>query len=231
MPQKKGNSMMIAREKPLEEILSSIAGHARLLCVGCAGCTAICLAGGQREVDRFCDEIASVMKKKDIPPVMKQYTVERQCDPLFLQELDGYVHGSDAVLSFGCGAGVQLLAERYPSVPVYPALNTLFVGVHRDVGLYQENCRSCGDCQLAYTGGICPVTRCAKSIFNGPCGGSRGGKCEVDGVSPCAWCEMYERLRLQGRLNSIMGIRAQVRWKNQTAGVLVQKGYETLYEN
>jgi len=225
------DKMIIAREKPFEEILSMIEGFKSLLIVGCAGCTAICLAGGQREVDRLKNEIKLMRKKINNPIQLQGYTVERQCESYFLSDLDNISAKFDAILSLGCGAGVQFIAEHYPEKIVLPALNTLFIGVNRDIGLYEENCRSCGDCKLAYTGGICPVTRCAKSIFNGPCGGSKNGMCEVDNSVPCAWCEIYERLKSQNRLHLMYKIHPSVQWKNQKAGFLIQKGFEKKYSH
>ena len=43
--------MIIAKVKPLEEVKEMIKEYRKILNVGCAGCTAICLAGGQKEVD------------------------------------------------------------------------------------------------------------------------------------------------------------------------------------
>ncbi len=93
----------------------------------------------------------------------------------------------DAVLSLGCGAGVQAVAEVFPKALILPALNTTFIGETKEAGLWIENCRGCGDCKLGYFAAVCPVTRCSKGLFNGPCGGSKDGKCEVDPDTPCAW--------------------------------------------
>ena len=86
----------------------------------------------------------------------------------------------------------------------------------------------CGNCVLAYTGGICPVTRCAKSIFNGPCGGASEGKCEVNPDIPCAWHEIYDRLKQQNRIENITDIWPVTDWHNQVQGVLVQPGFEAV---
>jgi hypothetical protein len=221
--------MVIAKEKSLDDIGSMISSYRKIMIIGCAGCTAVCLAGGQQEVLRLKDEISLLLKKGGISTEIKCYTVERQCDPVFLPELRQRVARFDAILSMGCGAGTQLLAEVFDMIPVFPALDTAFIGINRSIGLYEENCRSCGDCQLGYTGGICPVTRCAKSIFNGPCGGSLQGKCEVDHSRPCAWCVIYDRLKKQNRIESILNIRPPMQWKNQNPEVVVQKGFEKLH--
>ncbi|NOZ87344.1 MAG: hypothetical protein GXP49_13960 [Deltaproteobacteria bacterium] len=223
--------MIIAERKPLEEILGLIDGFDRILAIGCGGCTSICLAGGQREVMELSGEIRSKLaesgKKKDI----FEYTIERQCNANFFVEMDHMVKDYDAVLSMACGAGVQFVADRYPYVPILPALNTTFVGVDKDVGWYEESCRTCGDCVLGETGGICPVTRCAKSLFNGPCGGTRSdGTCEVDPNIPCAWYEIFKRLKGQNRLELITKVRPAREWRNQTRRTVVQEPYRDRYE-
>jgi ferredoxin len=103
---------------------------------------------------------------------------EKETD--FILPLDEIIDRYDAVLSLGCGAGVQAVAEIFSEIPIIPALNTEFIGETRDQGYWVENCIGCGDCMLYYFGGVCPLTRCAKNLLNGPCGGSKDGKCEVD---------------------------------------------------
>jgi ferredoxin len=224
--------VIIGKRKPLEAILEMIGGFARVLDVGCGGCTSICLAGGQREVSLLGDEIrrhfADAGRADAV--LLHEHTIERQCNATFFRDLDAMVKDYDAVLSMACGAGVQFLADRYPEVPVVPALDTTFVGVDRDVGWYEENCRTCGDCVLGDTGGICPVSRCAKSLFNGPCGGTRReGTCEVDANVPCAWFEIYHRLKKQDRLHLITKVRPTRDWENQTRRSLIQDAYKDRY--
>lgn len=222
--------MVIADLKPLEEIKESIKGYKRVLNVGCAGCTAVCLVGGQKEVDILNAQLAKSFKEDQESIQISGYTVERQCEMEFVAELDHVKDQYDAILSMACGAGVQFIAERFPEKPIFPTLNTTFIGVNRDVGWYEEKCRSCGDCQLAYTAGICPVTRCAKSLFNGPCGGTqRGGKCEVDKDVPCAWYDICERLKAQDRLDNITKVRVPMSWQNQKQGTLVLEAYKDRY--
>ncbi len=221
--------MVIATLKDLAEIKDSIAGHKKCLTVGCAGCTAVCLVGGQKEVDSFNLQMARLFKDSNTPFQIEGYTIERQCEMEFVEELDSMVGRFDAILSMACGAGVQFIAERFPTKPVFPAVNTAFIGVNKDVGWFEEKCRSCRDCQLAYTGGICPVTRCAKSLFNGPCGGVNKGKCEVDKNITCAWCDIYERLKGQNRLDNIMKVRSHMKWQNQIQGTVVLDEYKDRY--
>ena len=104
----------------------------------------------------------------------------------------------DAICSLGCGAGVQALAERFPKTPVYPGLNTQFIGILESQGVWTEKCAGCGNCRLGEFAGICPITRCAKRLFNGPCGGSQDGKCEVNPDLDCGWQLIYDRAKSTG---------------------------------
>ena len=221
--------MVKAKRKPLEEIAGAISTYGKVLTVGCGGCVSVCLAGGQREVYELNAELGLEFKAKGISKQLGNYTVERQCNMDLIQEMDDIAEGYDCILSMACGAGVQLMAERYPDKPVFPAVNTLFIGVDRDIGMYEEKCRACGECVLAYTGGICPVTRCAKGLFNGPCGGTNQGRCEVSQEIPCAWLDIYERLKGQGRLDDILKLQDVMQWQNQLQRTVVQPKYEKRY--
>ena len=221
--------MVIAEIKHLEEIKEMIKSYSKVLNVGCAGCTAVCLAGGQKEVDNLNAQLVVSFKTDNIPIEIEGFTVERQWEVPFLAELDQMVKSYDALLSMACGAGVQFLAERYPDKPVFPAVNSTFVGVNRDIGWYEERCKCCGDCVLGITGGICPVTMCAKSLFNGPCGGPQDGHCEVDKEIPCAWINIYERLKEQGRLENIDTLYETRDWEDQVQGSIVLPAYKDRY--
>lgn len=213
--------MVKGQRKRMEEIVESVDSYGRILTIGCGGCMSVCLAGGQKEVAELNTELEVIFKSAKRPKQIAGYTVERQCTERFLTNLDEQVAECDCILSMACGAGVQLIAEKYPEKPVFPAVNTLFIGIDRAVGWYEEKCRACGQCVLAYTGGVCPVTRCAKSLFNGPCGGTQNGSCEVNKDIPCAWHDIYYRLKKQGRLEHILKISPPVQWQNQAQRVLV----------
>ena len=221
--------MIKAKSKPIKEILEYIEPYQTVLIVGCGGCVSVCLAGGQKEVGILQTELELLRGKRKPADQFTGYTVERQCNEQYLGALDDMVGTADCILSMACGAGVQLLAEKYPDKPVFPALNTIAIGVDLDIGLYEEKCRACGECVLAYTAGICPVTRCAKGLFNGPCGGTNGDKCEVRPDLNCAWHEIYTRLEAQGRLDNILKFQPPMQWQNQIKRTIVQKGYEQRY--
>jgi ferredoxin len=222
--------MIVAERKPFDEIKEMVKNFKKVLNVGCGGCTSICLSGGQKEVGILNEELKKAFELDHIPLQIDSFTIERQCNADFYPLLDEMMKPYEAILSMACGAGVQFMADRYPEKLVFPALNTIFVGVDRDLGWFEENCRTCRECVLGETAGICPVTRCAKSLFNGPCGGtSREGKCEVNKDTPCAWFEIHKRLKQQNRLENILKIKPAREWRNQTQGTLVHEAYKKRY--
>jgi len=221
--------MIIAKVKPLEEITDMVKGAKKILNVGCAGCTAVCLAGGQKEVDTLNVKLHQAFKENNIAADLDGFTVERQCEVEFIAELDDLIDPYDAILSMACGAGVQFVAERFPEKLVLPAVNTTFVGVNRDIGWYEARCKCCGECVLGITGGVCPVAMCAKSLFNGPCGGAQDGHCEVDKEIPCAWVNIYKRLKAQNRLENILKVYPAREWKDQVQGSFVLEEYKSQY--
>ncbi|MEE4352408.1 MAG: methylenetetrahydrofolate reductase C-terminal domain-containing protein [Desulfatiglans sp.] len=218
--------MIVAERKPFDEIKDMLKGYKKVLNVGCGTCVPVCLAGGEKEVAVLNAELDMARKLDKAPIELGAITVERQCDREYLEELDSVIEEYDALLSMACGAGIQFLAERYPEKPVLPAVDTTFIGVNQAVGWYEERCRSCGSCVLGMTGGICPVTMCAKGLYNGPCGGTNQGSCEIDKDQPCAWYMIYERLSKQGRLDEILAITPPADWQNQTPRTVIQPGYK-----
>jgi len=220
--------MIKATIKSLEEIKGMIAPYRRVLTIGCGGCVSLCLAGGQKEACGLNIKLLA-SKSPDSDAVFDDITIERQCEQQFLAALDDRVGEYDALISLACGAGVQFLAERFPHIPVFPGVNTQFVGVTQDIGWYEERCKTCGDCILGLTAGICPVTMCSKSLFNGPCGGPQDGHCEVDPDTPCAWIAIYERLQAQGRLETLMAIQPIRDWQGQIPGRILLEEYRARY--
>ena len=188
--------MIVAEPKELAEVLDMVAPYDEILVVGCNTCMAACSAGGQNEVERLAEDL--VAEREDL--VVEKSTIARQCSIKFIERLRDKVRDFKAVLSMGCGNGVQMLARQFPDIHVLPALNTRFIGARDENGVWNETCMACGNCILWRTGGICPVTRCAKGLLNGPCGGSRDGKCEISKDIPCAWQEIYYSLN---RLNLV----------------------------
>ena len=206
--------MIIAEQKPLEEIARLVAGHQKVLVLGCGTCVTVCFSGGQREVGllasalRIKDSIAGERRE------IGELTIQRQCEWEFLDEAAERIQSADVVLSLGCGVGVQAIAEHFPKVSVVPALNTSFMGMPVAPGVWEARCAACGQCVLAQTGGICPIVRCSKGLLNGPCGGSVDGKCEVGGGSTeCGWQLIYNRLEALGQLDSLEEITPPKDWR------------------
>ena len=187
--------MIVMRLKPLSEIREMVSRHRNVLLVGCNTCAAVSLAGGETEVETLLETLRLASAQFGPPTEFSGAMLQRQCEPEFVEKLD--VEGYDAVLSLGCGAGVAFLSDS-ESVPIYPALDTLFLGAAKGLGSWQAECSACGSCVLGATAGICPTTRCAKGIMNGPCGGVKDGRCEL-GDRDCAWVQIYDRLEQQGR--------------------------------
>jgi NAD-dependent dihydropyrimidine dehydrogenase PreA subunit len=209
--------MIVGEQKKIDEILRMVEPYASVAVVACGTCVAVSMAGGEKEALK----IASLIRKHargDANVTVK--SAIRQCDMEFLDELDDFpeVTGADCVLSLGCGAGVQFMAEKYPYKVIVPGINTTFIGVNRALGVWTEMCQGCGDCVLEKTGGICPVSRCSKSHFNGPCGGSSGGRCEIDPETDCAWQLIYDRLKRIGQTHRLLEINPVRDWRSSRDG-------------
>jgi len=199
--------MIVAERKPLDEIEAMLEGFSKILVAGCGTCVAVCMAGGEKEVELLAAQLRMKGKLAGKNRTVDEITITRQCDKEYLDQLAKYVDQYDVILSTGCGAGVQFLAERYDDKVVLPALNTLFIGVAEEAGVWSQRCMACADCLLDQTGGICPMTICAKNLLNGPCGGTDHGKCEVDGEKDCAWTLIYRKLEKIGRLEQMRKIQ------------------------
>jgi methylenetetrahydrofolate reductase (NADPH) len=197
--------VIIVQQKPLEEIFGMTENVQSLLILGCDGCAGIIEVGGERQAETLKMLLEMRRKLKGLnQPKVKATSILRQCDrQITATSLHPFIGDYDAVLSLACGVGVQTLAELYPNKLIVPANDTMFLGMHDTrEGKFYEMCRACGDCVLFETGGICPITRCAKSLLNGPCGGQSKGKCEVGGwKKDCAWVLIYNRLKERNRLD------------------------------
>ncbi|MDR3154087.1 MAG: methylenetetrahydrofolate reductase C-terminal domain-containing protein [Deltaproteobacteria bacterium] len=211
--------MIIAERKPLDEITGFIAGAGKVLVAGCRGCVTVCNAGGTKEVEILASLLRLDAAKDGRGLAVDEITLERQCDPEYVEELSGPLgKGYDAVLSMACSIGPQFIARRYPAQAVYPALNTCFMGGALEHGVWAEHCQACGNCVIHLFGGFCPISRCSKSLLNGPCGGSAGGKCEVSKDIDCVWHLIVEKLSAAGGLEKFMGIELVKDWKTSRDG-------------
>ena len=210
--------MIVAEQKPIAEIREYIAPYKRTLVLGCGTCVKTCFAGGEDEVAALASALRIALKKDGKEASIDELTIERQCENEFIYEAAGKINENDAVLSLACGAGVQAMAKEYATVPVLPGLNTTFMGIQEDRGVFAEECRGCGDCELARFGGVCPVTRCSKKLLNGPCGGSKNGECEIDPDVKCAWQLIIDRLAALGQLDNLKIYRPPKNWSSSLSG-------------
>ncbi len=199
--------MIGTTKKPIEEVIEVLEGYQKVGIVGCDGCAKSCATGGSQQVGEMAKKLREYGKKVvfDLAP---NTTCNLANMRTFFTGLEGAIKKSDALLVLGCGGAVQVirqLTEEYGFVvPVRSGLDT--VG-HMDTivpeELLREQCRECGQCVLNETGGICPMTRCGKSLLNGPCGGSRDGKCETDANRDCAWIMIYNRMLATGEVDKL----------------------------
>jgi ferredoxin len=212
------DSMIVADKKPIEEIIETIKGCNKILVLGCNECVTVCEAGGKKEVAILASALRMYFMKEGREVKIDEITLERQCDHEYLEEIRDVVDQYDAILSLACGVGVQFTAEKYQNMPVYPGVNTCFLGATEQRGLWTERCQACGACILASTGGVCPVSRCAKRLLNGPCGGSTKGKCEISKEIDCAWQLIIDRLKAIEKLDDYEKIMPLKDWSTDRAG-------------
>ncbi|MFP4213237.1 MAG: methylenetetrahydrofolate reductase C-terminal domain-containing protein [Desulfohalobiaceae bacterium] len=210
--------MIVADKKPFEEIIEQVQGCSRILVLGCNECVTVCEAGGKKEVGVLASALRMHFMNQGQEVQVDERTLERQCDHEYLDEIKDIAENYQAIVSLACGVGVQFMAEKYHDVPVYPGVNTCFMGVTEHRGLWTERCQGCGECILAQTGGICPVSRCAKRLLNGPCGGSTDGKCEIHSELPCAWQLIIDRLKALNRLEDFEKLSPIKDWSKERAG-------------
>ena len=210
--------MIVADKKPIEEIVEAIKDKEKILILGCNECVTVCEAGGKKEVGVLASALRMYFLNQGREVSIDERTLERQCDHEYLEEVRDVIDQYDSVVSLACGVGVQFMAEKYHTTPVFPGVNTCFMGVTEERGVWSERCQGCGECILANTAGICPVSRCAKRILNGPCGGSTNGKCEINKELDCAWQLIIDRLKALGKLDDYEKITPLKDWSTERAG-------------
>lgn len=210
--------MIVADKKPIEEIIDYVKDCQSILVLGCNECVTVCEVGGKKEVGLLASALRMHFLQQGREVNIGERTLERQCDHEYLEEIRDSLDHYEAVLSIACGVGVQFTAEKYQTKAVYPGVNTLFMGANEARGVWSERCQGCGQCLLAISGGICPVSRCAKRILNGPCGGSTAGKCEISKEIPCAWQLIVDRLKALGRMDDYEKLTPIKNWSTDRAG-------------
>jgi len=206
-------------QKPIEEILEYLEGKEKVVLVGCGGCATVFHTGGEAEVEEMAKKLSETGKRvlAAIAPPFGEFTCYAPWSKSRLSKYRKEIEESDAVLILACGDGLQvvrelILEEEFEiTKPIYPATNPIG---HMGGGptLFREKCQQCGECELGKFAGICPLTQCAKGLLNGPCGGSKNRKCEVEPERDCAWIKIYERLKALGELEKMKKIVGPKDW-------------------
>jgi hypothetical protein len=194
--------MTISELKAFEEIMKFLEGEDKVFLVGCSDCASVVQVGGEDQLKEMAAKLGEAGKA-----VTGMLVAEPGCHLLNLKrefrERAAELGAADAVLVMSCGTGAQTAALATDK-PVHGGTNTLFLGCVERFGQFRELCSACGDCTLERTGYICSVTRCAKGLQNGPCGGTTAeGKCEVDPETDCAWMLIYNKLKEKNALDSL----------------------------
>ena len=212
--------MIVGERKPIKELLTMIEGYDTILMVGCKGCVTVCNAGGKTEVAILAAALRLARQLKDQPVIIDELILDRQCEPEFIEWLDDSFREKeyDAVISLACSIGPQYIAEAFEDMVVLPGLNTSFMGGTIEHGIWGEYCAACGNCGIHNFGSLCPITRCAKGLLNGPCGGSVDGKCEVSKDMDCIWDLIYERLKNLGQVDRLRQLIGAKDWSTSLSG-------------
>jgi ferredoxin len=197
--------------KPREEILGYLDGRNKVVVMGCGGCATIFQTGGEPQVSEMAQILSDHGKTilATIAPSLGEFTCYVPMSKPYLEKHLKQLQDCDAVLMMSCGDGLQVVRKVMENDfdltrSVVPALDP---AGHMGGGptLFEEKCQQCGQCLLGQFAGICPLTQCAKGLLNGPCGGSKNGKCEVNPDRDCAWLLIYERLKALGELDRMRG--------------------------
>jgi len=210
--------MIVADRKSLQEILAMVKDDKKILIAGCKGCVTVCNVGGQKEVEILASSMKIARKKDGNDIDIDIQVLERQCDTEYVAGIKETVGNYDSVISLACGVGPQFLSEMYKDQIFYPGVNTTFFGGATQHGVWEERCAGCGTCGIHNFGGLCPIARCAKSLMNGPCGGSSDGNCEISKDTECIWDSIVRKKMEAGKLEDLIGVKGIKNWKTARDG-------------
>ena len=187
---------MLMTKLKSEEVIGSLTSG-KVFIINCHGCKEVGFP--EAEAKALQDKLQAEGK------VVGVLTTDYVCNPdelaLRLRGVLEKIEQADAVLVFSCGVGVQTISGVLEDKPVYACCDTVELPGFQGVTPLEYVCDQCGECFLNLTGGICPITACSKSLVNGPCGGTKNGKCEVCPDMDCGWERIIQRLKAQGRLD------------------------------
>jgi len=193
--------MILSEQKPFEEVLGYLEGEKSVFVLGCNGCAQSSGSGGPVQVEEMKSRLAEAGRKITGTKII-DFLCEKALVKSGLRGRIEEVAAADSVMVMTCGIGVQAVAASVSKV-CHPACNTINLGGSRGEWKGSERCRECGQCLLDYTGGICPITSCTKSLVGGACGGASNGKCELSPDRDCGWELIYSRLKAKNQLDKL----------------------------
>jgi hypothetical protein len=193
--------MILSEPKPFEEVLGYLEGEKSVFILGCNGCAQSSGSGGPEQVAEMKQKLEAAGKKVTGTKVI-DFLCEKALVKSGLRGKVKEVEAADSILVMTCGIGIQAVAAAVNKV-CHPACNTVNLGGSRGEWPGSERCYECGQCLLDYTGGICPLTACTKSLVSGACGGANHGKCELSPDKDCGWELIYNRLKAKGQLDKL----------------------------
>lgn len=206
--------MIITRQKDFNDILRSIE-NGPVFIIGCSECATLCHTGGEEEVI----SMKQSLEKKNILTtgwIILEPACNLQNDKRLLKKHKTEIEKAKKILVLSCGNGVQTVTEIIDNTDIIAGTDTLFIGEIKRVGDFEKRCIMCGDCIQDLFDGVCPISRCPKSMLNGPCGGSIDGKCEVDDELDCIWDIIYKCLKEKGQLSRLKDIKKPKDWSKST---------------
>ncbi len=209
--------MIITKLKDRSELLQKIAGESVFI-IGCSECATLCHTGGEPEVS----EMRQFLEKNQVA-VTGDIILDPAChllnDKRMLKSVEKQVAKAQILLVLACGSGVQTVHDLYPQKQIISGTDSLFLAETKRATVFERRCALCGECIIDEFSGLCPITRCPKSMLNGPCGGSTNGKCEVDETLPCVWDEIYSAFKEKGQLQRFREIQPPKDWSKSTVFV------------
>lgn len=220
--------MIITKKRDFQKLMENIKNYKSFFLLGCSECAALCGTGGEPELKAMKEALEAEGKE-----VTGMFVTKTGCQvlgtKLELKPFKEAINKAECIIVMSCGAGTQTAVELYENKPVYPANDSMFLGNMTRLQMFDERCSLCGECILHLTGGICPVTTCPKGLLNGPCGGTKNGKCELSPDIPCAWVRIYERLKRINRLEDMKETLEAKDWsKGQKPRMLYAKGVDNI---
>jgi len=202
--------MIITKPKDFNVLLQKIKKNPVFI-VGCSECATLCHTGGEEEVLSMKNHL-----EKEKINVTGWVVLDPAChlnnDKRLLRKYEKELDKAKKILVLACGNGVQTVSEIIKNADIIPGTDTLFLGEIKRSNEFEKRCSMCGECIQDDFMGFCPVTRCPKSMLNGPCGGSINGKCEINSEMDCVWDLIYNFLKEKNNLDMLKKIQAPKDW-------------------